>query len=116
MIPFARVDQHHLGMWLSPSSPALVTTGSEGARGLSQTDLGGEKFKGKVTKNPGPLCDGWELENALQHHLGWERGKNSCFPQKAAPCLGSRLYPEMTLEDLARGQECILLRGFVSTL
>lgn len=93
MIPFARVDQHHLGMWLSPSSPALVTTGSEGARGLSQTDLGGEKFKGKVTKNPGPLCDGWELENALQHHLGWERGKELLFSPEGCTLPGKQAVP-----------------------
>lgn len=52
MIPLARVDQHHLAMWLNPRNPALVSTGSEKFKG---SDLGGGKFKGSDKESKASL-------------------------------------------------------------
>lgn len=78
-----------------------------GQRTLKDSDLGGAKFKGNDKESRAYL--GWVGMGECPPTLSWVRkGKRTLVsPEKAAPCLGSKLYPEMTLEDLDYGHECI---------
>lgn len=76
-------------------------------RGSSRAQtLEEEKFKGSDKESRASL--GWVGTGECPPTPSWMgKGKRTRFSQKAAPCLGSKLYPEMTLEDLAGGHKCI---------
>jgi hypothetical protein len=79
-----------------------------GQRTLKDSDLGeGGKFKGNDKESRASL--GWVGTGECPPTPSWVRkGKRTLvFLEKAAPYLGSKLYPEMTLEDLAYSHDAI---------
>lgn len=62
-------------------------------RGSSRAQTLEKESSRTVTKNPGPLWGGWKLENAHQHHLGWEKEKELLFPPEGCTLPGKQAVP-----------------------